>query len=66
MCIIAAKYGNAQFLGNDARARYRRGDWDEHLRGMLQDLVMRDTRPDWTEWAKEQLGRMGSSPATQP
>jgi len=57
---------NAQFLGNDARARYQRGDRDDSLRLMLQDLVMRDTRHDWNEWAKEQLARIGPGQATRP
>jgi Tfp pilus assembly protein PilF len=57
---------NPQFLGNDARARYRRGDRDEHLRSMLQDLLMRDTRSDWSAWAKEQLALMGNGVSTQP
>jgi Flp pilus assembly protein TadD len=57
---------NAQFLGNDARARFRRGDHDDRLRVMLQDLVMRDTRQEWAEWAKEQLARLGAAAATRP
>lgn len=57
---------NPQFLGNDARARYRRGDRDEHLRGMLQDLLLRDTRSDWNAWAKEQLVLMGDQDSKQP
>jgi len=57
---------NPQFLGNDARARYRRGDHDDHLRQLLQELVEKDDRPDWSAWAREQLLRMGPGPATQP
>jgi Tfp pilus assembly protein PilF len=57
---------NAQFLGNDARARYRRGDRDGYLRSMLQDLLLRDTRSDWSAWAKEELARMDNGVSTQP
>jgi Tfp pilus assembly protein PilF len=66
---------NPQYLGNDARARFERGDRDTHLRQMLEALVMRDSRPDWSQWAREQLVRLerapigtgyGETPATLP
>lgn len=63
---IKLRPDNAQFLGNDARARYQRGDHDERLRKLLQDLVMRDTRPDWSEWVRERLALMEPHPATAP
>lgn len=46
---------NAQFIGNCARARMRRGDKFAEVRPLLEKLVTLDTRPDWTAWAKEQL-----------
>jgi Flp pilus assembly protein TadD len=49
---------NVQFIGNLARARVRRGDRDESVRELLDKLVMRETRPDWADWARGQLARM--------
>jgi Flp pilus assembly protein TadD len=46
---------NAQFIGNCARARMRRGDKFADVRPLLEKLVTLDTRPDWTAWAKEHL-----------
>lgn len=49
---------NAQFLGNLARARIRRGDKDEETRQLLNDLILKDRRPEWVTWAQERLVRM--------
>ena len=57
---------NVQFLGNDARARYCRGDRDDRLRTLLESLVMRDTRAEWAGWAKERLVLLGPGPTTRP
>ena len=51
---------NPQFLGNLARARVRRGDRDEDLRGLLGDLALRDTRPEWQAWARRSLSRLSA------
>jgi Flp pilus assembly protein TadD len=51
---------NVQVLGNLARARIRRGDRDESVRELLQQLVMRETRPQWTEWARGQLSTISA------
>lgn len=56
---------NAQFIGNDARARVRRGDRDKELRGLLERVVAVDTRPDWVQWARQQLA-LSPPPATAP
>jgi Flp pilus assembly protein TadD len=49
---------NVQFIGNLARARVRRGDRDDDVRELLGKLVMRETRPDWADWARGELARM--------
>lgn len=46
---------NAEILGNLVRARLRRGDRGEDLPQLLRELILKDTRPDWTLWAREQL-----------
>lgn len=46
---------NVQVLGNLARARIRRGDRDPATRELLERIVLRETRPQWAEWARSQL-----------
>jgi len=53
--------GNVHYLGNLARVRVRRGDNDASLHEMLQDLMLRETRPDWRDWAKRTLLRLKSA-----
>ncbi len=43
------------FIGNLARAKSRRGDNDQALHDLLNDLVLKDTRPEWVQWARVQL-----------
>jgi Tfp pilus assembly protein PilF len=47
--------GNPQLIGNLARARLRRGDSGEEVRDLLEEVVLKDIRPDWVTWAKEKL-----------
>ena len=54
---------NVQVLGNLARARIRRGDRDESVRQLLEQLVMRETRPQWADWARSQLSTISAKPA---
>lgn len=49
---------NIQFLGNLARVRLRRGDAGPEVRQLLEALVLRETRPEWLRWAREQLARL--------
>jgi hypothetical protein len=62
---------NPEYLGNLTRARIRRGDRDEMLRHELQQLLFIDARPDWIDWAEDQLAlvlgppRQGSGPDTE-
>ena len=55
---------NVECMANLARARVRRGDRDDSLKKLLQDLVLRDTRPTWNEWERFNLARL-ASPQTQ-
>ena len=50
-----------QFIGNLARARIRRGDKGNDIKELLTQVVLHDSRPEWSEWAKEQSARLGST-----
>lgn len=52
---------NPEIIGNLARTLLRRGDRTSEVRELLQQLIMRDARPQWRAWAKEQLARMPSN-----
>jgi tetratricopeptide (TPR) repeat protein len=56
---------NPQLIGNLARAHIRRGDRGDDVRDLLTEVVMKDRRPDWVSWAKEQLALMGG-PTRRP
>jgi Flp pilus assembly protein TadD len=60
---------NPEYLGNLARAKVRRGDRDQETKRLLEELVLKDSRPQWSQWARQNLYRMGdptTRPATQP
>lgn len=50
---------NPYFIGNVARIQLRRGEKNSNLREMLSTLIMRDDRPEWVKWAREQLSLLG-------
>ena len=52
---VAEEPDNPVLLGNLARARIRRGDTGPEVRDLLQQIVMKDTRPEWRAWAERQL-----------
>ena len=56
---------NPEYLANLARARVRRGDRDQETRKLLEELVLKDSRPQWSQWARTNLLRMGD-PTTRP
>jgi Flp pilus assembly protein TadD len=56
---------NAEFLGNEARARLRRGDHDAQVRELLDKLIAVDTRPAWLEWARQRLTLLNASQSFQ-
>jgi tetratricopeptide (TPR) repeat protein len=43
------------FLGNLVRLRRRLGESGPDVIAQLQDLILIETRPDWRDWASEQL-----------
>jgi Tfp pilus assembly protein PilF len=55
---VALEPENVDAMGNLARARVRRGDRDEAVRGLLQKLILRDTRSDWLAWERATLSRL--------
>lgn len=65
---VAMEADNPTFVGNDARARVRRGETDGRLDELLAKLVLFDDRPRWAEWAKEKLLTRQSArpPSTMP
>ena len=59
---IALEPENVVAMGNLARARVRRGDRDESVRGLLQKLIERDDRTDWLAWERLTLARLSARP----
>jgi Tfp pilus assembly protein PilF len=60
---------NPEYLANLARAKVRRGDRDQETKKLLEELVLKDSRPQWSQWARVNLLRLGnptSRPTTQP
>lgn len=59
---------NPIITGNLARVYARMGKRDGEYRDLLMLLVARDQRPEWQEWAREQLVLMAvtTQPSTQP
>lgn len=51
---LEAEPDNPEFLGNLARAKVRRGERSQELLDLLQQIVMKDSRPEWRIWAEEQ------------
>ncbi len=45
---------NVQYTGNLARSRIRQGLRDKETKELLDELVLKDTRSDWINWAREQ------------
>ncbi len=56
---------NPEYLANLARAKVRRGDRDAETKKLLEEVVFKDPRPQWNQWARVNLLRMGE-PTTQP
>jgi len=56
---------NEEIAANLARARLRRGDRGDDVRQLLKEVASRDDRPEWTQWAREQLSRL-SLPSNDP
>jgi tetratricopeptide (TPR) repeat protein len=56
---------NEEISANLARARLRRGDRGDDVRQLLNQVASRDDRPEWTQWARQQLSRL-RPPSTDP
>jgi cytochrome c-type biogenesis protein CcmH/NrfG len=52
--------GSVEATANLARTRIRQGHKDPRTRELLQNVVMKDPRPEWTQWATRQLALMGN------
>ncbi len=46
---------NPEYLGNLVRARISRGDRTTDVRDQLEELRLIENRPEWQDWAAEQL-----------
>jgi Flp pilus assembly protein TadD len=47
-----------EYLGNLARARIRIGLRDDQTRKLLEEILLKDSRPDWVDWARTNLLRL--------
>lgn len=47
--------GNVEIMANLARARIRQGERSSETATLLNELALRDDRPEWREWALAQL-----------
>jgi Flp pilus assembly protein TadD len=56
----------SEYAGNFARLRIRLGMRDATTARLLQLVIERDTRPEWVNWARLNLIKIGSSPAPAP
>lgn len=45
---------NPTFIGNLVRARLRLGDRGEETRALMDELLLKETRPEWLDWAKRE------------
>ncbi|MEO0966268.1 MAG: hypothetical protein AAFY08_14255 [Planctomycetota bacterium] len=46
---------HVEITANLARAKLRRGDPLDELRPLFEDIVLKDPRPVWRNWAREKL-----------
>jgi Flp pilus assembly protein TadD len=53
---------NPEYLANLARAKDRRGDRDEEMKKLLQELAFKDSRPEWRDWARMKLFEIAPRP----
>ena len=50
-----------EVIGNLARILVRTNRGDHRTRELLEEVVLRDQRPDWVTWARERLALMGDA-----
>ena len=61
--------GDVTIAGNLARLRVRLGLKDQVTGELLEEVTMKDRRPEWVHWARQQLlnrPSTASAPATRP
>jgi Tfp pilus assembly protein PilF len=65
---LALEPDSVEVIGNLARTYVRDKRNDARTRQLLDELVLKDTRPEWVAWAKDRLALMGTPepPTTQP
>lgn len=51
---------NPELIGNLARTKLNHGDRGPEVRQLLNDLMIKDTRPQWADWARNKLRMLGS------
>jgi Tfp pilus assembly protein PilF len=56
---------NPEYLGNLARAKVRSGADDAETRKLLEEVVLKDSREEWTVWARMNLIRLNQLPAQE-
>lgn len=52
---VASAPQNYHFVSNYARVRIRQGEINGETRQLLEDVVFLDPRPEWKDWARQQL-----------
>jgi len=55
---ISLQPDNPEMIGNLVRVRLREGIRDEKTYRLLEELALKTIRPEWAEWAREQLAVM--------
>jgi len=65
---LALEPDNPEIIGNLARLYVRTNRKDSRAYELLTELVMKDTRPQWVNWAKQRLATMHYLPecSSQP
>jgi Tfp pilus assembly protein PilF len=62
---LALEPETVETTANLARALVRANHKDERTRQLLGDVIMKDTRPEWVDWARQRLASMGNTEAPQ-
>ncbi|MBN1941695.1 MAG: tetratricopeptide repeat protein [Phycisphaerae bacterium] len=63
---LSLKPESAEVIGNLARIRIRSNRKDKTTRELLTQIIMKDKRPQWVSWAREQLAFSCETSADSP
>ncbi|HET6430537.1 MAG TPA: hypothetical protein VFJ30_19165, partial [Phycisphaerae bacterium] len=55
-----------EYIANLARTNLRLGHRDPETAELLRQLILKDTRPEWTDWARAELSRMPRDSLPRP